>query len=203
VEKFKALLIKVKDLALKPGNSWEALAQEEMVESYLLKSVLLPLTLMMAAGQFLGHWLVGTPIPRILGGGMVRLSFFEAFSNAIILGGLTAAGIWLFSKVINYLATRFDATANPLNALKLSVFSMAPYLAAGLLFVFPQLAVIITLVSIYCLYLFYQGLPVLMQAPKEKTLAYAVVSIVTLVLIYLIITLITTQILIAFAPNVY
>lgn len=195
------LLFKIKDLALKPKESWEAIAQEEMTEAYLMKEVLFTLAALMAAGQFLGHWLIGTPVPRILGGGVIRLSFFAAFFNAIIWVVLNVAGVWLFSKVLNFLAPRFDAAADELNALKLSIFSMAPYLAAGLLFIFPPLNVVIILIGIYCIYLFYIGLPMLMGVPKDKALAYTIVSVLTLLVIYLIVILISTPILGALGPN--
>ncbi|MGD0232447.1 MAG: YIP1 family protein [Syntrophorhabdales bacterium] len=66
--------------------------------------------------------------------------------------------------------------------MKVVVFSYTPVWIASILLIAPSLGLLVTLMSLYSLYLFYLGLPVLMETPAEKRLVYfGVVVLVTII----------------------
>ncbi|MCK5146770.1 YIP1 family protein [bacterium] len=190
-EKFLALFDKLKNLVLKPKEAWAVIANEEMSVDYLLKDVLLIAAILSAVGQFIGRWLVGTPIPSLMGGGVIKLTFFESLIASVLTVALQIVGIWAFAKVLNYLAPRFGAVADENRSLKLAVFTTAPVLFAGIVNIIPALGIIVSLMGLYSLYLLYVGAPVLMQSPKNKALPYCIVSIVSIAVIMIIISIVT------------
>ncbi|MBN1128699.1 MAG: YIP1 family protein [Chitinispirillaceae bacterium] len=63
------------------------------------------------------------------------------------------------------------------SAAKVAVFSWTPALLAGVFGIIPMLSPLILIASLYSLYLFYAGLPVLMETPKDKAIGYFAVVI--------------------------
>lgn len=61
---------------------------------------------------------------------------------------------------------------------------------AGVLYIFPPLSILVFIVSLYGIYLFYLGLPLLMETPKEKALGYVIVVIVVTIVVFVIIGII-------------
>jgi hypothetical protein len=190
----------VKDLTFKPKETWADIKGREMTAGAIMRDYLIILAALPAIAQFFGRWIIGVSIP--FGGGMVKLSFFASLVSALIGYVLTVAGIWAFAKILQFLAPKFDSSNDETMALKIAVFSASPYLIAGIVGIIPALGVIAFLVGIYCLYLIYVGLPIVMDTPKEKSLPFTVVSIIAVILIAIIIGAITTPILNAFGPDI-
>jgi hypothetical protein len=117
----------------------------------------------------------------------LKIPFGSALTYAVIHYILSLLGIYVNAMVINTLAPKFDAQQNMLNAMKVSVFSTTPFWVAGVLFIIPSLSPIVMLLSLYSLYLFYLGLPILMDIPKEKALTYVIVVIIASIIISILI----------------
>lgn len=201
MKNLKSMLERIKDLVLKPQVTWTEINNEEMTVSSLFKEYLLILAAVPAIAQLLGRWIVGIPIP--FGVGFVKLSFFASLVNALVSYVLTVAAIWAFAKVLQFDARVLFASADEeVKAFKISVFSAAPYLVAGIVYLIPSLGVIVILVGLYCLYLIYAGLPLVMETPKEKVLPYMIVIIITIVVLAIIIGTISSLILNAFGPDI-
>lgn len=199
MEKLKAIFNQVKTLALKPAETWPTIAQEETTVMELLKGYLVYLAAVPALGQFIGYWLVGFNTHTRYG--FFRFTFIESLVNAAVTFILTVISIWAFAKLLAFFSPRFGGGDDEIPAFKLAIFGIAPCLIAGALFVIPQLDGLVFLVGVYCLYLLYVGVPILMGTPKEKTLPYAVVVVVSLVLIAIVISAITGPLHNAFGPN--
>ena len=103
--------------------------------------------------------------------------------------------------VISWLAPRFGSARDDVKGMKVAVFTYLPFLAAGVLYLIPSLSPLVFLVGLYCLYIMYVGLPAVMGTPKEKSVAYIIVTIVALVLIYIIVAAISGAILGGFGPD--
>jgi len=199
------IIERVKQIVLKPRETWETIAAEEATVAGLFKDYLLILAAIPAIASFLGYWIIGYRIPFRFGwfGGMIRLSFLESLLNAVIWYLLMVTGVWLAGKIISFLAPRFGALQDDVKGFKVAVFSYTPYFAAGILLIIPSLGVLTTLAGLYGLYLLYIGLPIVTGAPKEKSLAYTIVVIVVLILIFFIVGSVTQAILGAFGPSIY
>ena len=75
--------------------------------------------------------------------------------------------------------------------MKVAVFSWTPSWIAGILMLIPVLSPIAMLLSLYSLYLFYLGLPVLMETPKDKTMGYFIVTILVSIVVFILIGVIS------------
>lgn len=101
---------------------------------------------------------------------------------------LSLVGLYIVGMVTNALAPSFSSQKNMLNAIKVAIFSSTPNWVAGILLIIPALSPIAMLLSLYSLYLFYLGLPVLMETPKEKTLGYVIVVIILSIIVFFLTT---------------
>ena len=160
---------RVKQIVLKPKETWEVIAGEDSTLMSLLKEYLLILAAIPALAAFLGRWIVGVRIPFA---GVYRFSFSASLLNAIISYVFTIAGVWVLGKVISLLAPNFGAEKNDDGGFKVAVYTYTPILAAGVLYLIPSLSPIVFIAGLYGLYLLYVGLPIVMKSPKEKTMAY-------------------------------
>lgn len=189
---------RVKQIVLKPRETWEIIAGEEATLASLMKEYLLILAAVPALAAFLGRWIVGVRIPFA---GVYRFSLGASLLNAILSYVFTIVGVWVLGKVTSLLAPNFGAEKNDDNGFKVAVYTYTPILAAGVLHLIPSLSPIVFLAGLYGLYLLYVGLPIVMKSPKEKTMGYTIVIIVALVLIYIILGSISAAILQSFGPD--
>ncbi len=183
----KQIIERVKAIVFKPRETWQTINNEETTIPELMKDYLLILVAAPAVALLLGKWIIGIQIPFV---GVYRFSFGASLITSVLWYILTIGGIWLAGKVTNYLAPNFGSVQNESKAFQLAVYSYTPFLAAGILNIIPALSVLVFLSGLYGLYLLYIGLPVLMNTPKEKSLAYIVTIIVAMILIYIIIQII-------------
>jgi len=192
------IIERVKQIVLKPRESWETISTEEATVPGLFRDYLLILAAVPALATFLGRWIVGI---RIRFAGVYRFSLGASLLSSVLGYALTVAGVWVAGMVISLLATTFGSTRDDVKGLKVAVYTYTPFLAAGILYIIPSLSPLVFIAGLYGLYLLYIGLPIVMGTPKEKSLAYTVVVIVAVILIYIIVGSITGAILGAFGPS--
>ncbi|NQT24623.1 YIP1 family protein [candidate division KSB1 bacterium] len=180
----KSLLDRVKDILLKPRETWETIATEETTVNTLLSEYLLPLAAVPAIASFLGMWLIGIWITL---GRLFRLSMTRSLLNALLGYILMIGGIWLVGKIIAFLAPRFGSEKDERKAFQVAVYGYTPYLAAGIFHLVPRLDAIVIIGGLYSFYQVYLGLPIVMKTPKEKALPYVISVMVIIVLIYIVI----------------
>src|SRR3546814_17289979 len=87
-------------------------------------------------------------------------------------------GVWVLAWIINALAPTFEATRNPVQAMKVAAYSATAAWVAGVFQIVPSLGWIGAILGLYSLYLLYPGLPILMKAPAAKAMAYPLATIV-------------------------
>ena len=75
------------------------------------------------------------------------------------------------------------AQRNFLSALKLSVYSFTPVWLAGIFLLIPGLR-FLTILGLYGVYLLWSGLPALMRAPREATIACTALVAVTAIIMH-------------------
>lgn len=189
---------RVKQIVLKPRETWETISTEEATVTGLFKEYLLILAAIPALASFLGKWIIGIRIPF---SGVHHLTLGESLITSIVSYFLIVAGVWLLGKVVSYLASNFGSTRDDVKGMKVAVYMYTPFLAAGIFYIIPALSPLVLIAGFYGLYLLYIGLPIVMETPKEKAMAYTVVVVVALILIYIIIGAISGAILNAFGPD--
>src|SRR3546814_7289455 len=100
-------------------------------------------------------------------------------------------GVWVLAWIINALAPTFEATRNPVQAMKVAAYSATAAWVAGVFQIVPSLGWIGAILGLYSLYLLYLGLPILMKAPAAKAMAYPLAPIVAAIVLFFVIGAIT------------
>lgn len=175
-----ALMDRAKQILLAPKEAWPVIEAEQTTIGALYTGYIIPLAAIGAAAS-----LLGSSIFSVRG---FRMPFAWAFRHALsqFVGALVV--VFVLSIVIDRLAPTFDARRNAIQALKLATYSWTAYAVGGFFALIPPLAIpLLAILGLYSLYLLYLGLPVLMQAPTDKTVGYlVVVTIVAVILFYLV-----------------
>jgi len=178
------LIERVKSILLNPKETWEIIKSEEETQMSIIKNYLLILAAIPPVASFIGQVIVGTTIPLV---GHYRIPFFTGLIWAILQYVLLIAGIYISAIVVNALAPNFGGAKNNIAAFKLVAYTYTVPLVAGVLDLVPTLSVIAFLLSLYGIYVFYLGLPVMMGNPKEKTTSYTVVAILVIIVVLVIV----------------
>lgn len=182
------LRARVQAIVLKPKEEWVKIKAETTSVSGLFTSYAMILAAIPAVAQFIGFGLIGRRYPFI---GWVRMGIGTSLVRAIFSYILSLVMVYVFALIINALAPTFGSAPNQLNAMKLAVYSMTPGWVAGILYVVPFLEWLVILASLYGLYVLYLGLATpMMDTPKEKIMAYLVVSIVVVIVLSVVVGLI-------------
>lgn len=177
------LIERAKKIVLQPKNEWPVIAGESTSVAELYKSYIIPLAAIGPVALFLGMSLVGVSMPLV---GTVRMSLISGLSMAVVSYVMALAGVFIIALIIDALAPNFGGEKNQIQALKLSAYAYTPAWLAGVLHVIPMLGMLVLLASIYGLYLLYLGLPVLMKAPEDKSVAYTAVVVVCAIVVSLV-----------------
>jgi len=182
---------RVKDIILKPTDTWAQTKTEQTTIRELYTSYAMILAAIPPIASFIGMSLLGYSFFRF----SYRLSFGWGISHAVVSYILSLVGIYVVALIINALAPNFGSQKNMINAMKVAVYSWTPSWIAGILMIIPALAPIAMLLSLYSLYLFYLGLPVLMDTPKDKAMGYCIVTIVVSIVVFILIGVISNSLL--------
>jgi hypothetical protein len=174
------LIGRVKAVILKPKETWEQVKGEQTTIKDLYMSYAAILAIIPPAATFIGWSIVGLSFM----GFSYRVPFVSGISYAIFHYLLSLAGIYAVAFIINMLAPKFDSKKNIVSAMKVAVYANTPNWIASILFIFPSLSPIVMIASLYSLYLLYLGLPVLMETPKEKVVAYIIVVIIVSIIVF-------------------
>lgn len=169
-----ALIDRVKAILLTPKTEWDVIDGEPGDVAGIYKNYLIYLAAIPALAMFIGMSLIGFGAMGIT----VRVPFFSGLVNAILQYLLSLVMIYVLALIVDALAPTFQGTKNQLAAFKLVAYGSTASMVAGVLYLVPVLGTLAIIGSLYSLYLFYIGLPVLMKCPKEKALPYTAVLIV-------------------------
>lgn len=168
------LVERAKNIILKPSQTWLEIKEEKATISGLYTTYAMILVAIPAFAQLIGYGLIGQSVL----GTYFRWGIGRAFGYAITYYILTLIGIYIVALITDALAPSFGSKKNIINAFKTVIYSMTPGWVGGIFYIIPQLSILAFLSALYGIYLFYLGLPVLMETPKEKAIGYVVVVIV-------------------------
>ena len=182
------IVSRVQGILLRPKEEWITIKEETTSIADLFTSYAMILAAIPALSQFIGLAIIGQHIPFR---GMVRYGFGTAFFYAIFSYIATLLTAYVLGIIINALATSFSSKQDPVNAMKLAVYSMTAAWVAGVLHIIPVLRMLAWLGFLYGLYILYLGFAAeLMETPKDKLLAYFVVSLAVAVVVTIVLNLI-------------
>jgi len=179
---------RVQQLILKPKEEWVKIKEEKITLAELFTSYAMILLAIPAISQFIGWSLIGRRIPFV---GWYRIGIGTGLLRAILFYVLTLVSVYVFGIIINALAPTFSSKSDATAAMKLAVYSMTPAWVAGVLYIIPLLDILVILASLYGIYILYLGFTCpMMDTPKEKVVAYMIVSLIVIVVVWVVVAMI-------------
>jgi hypothetical protein len=174
------MIARVRGILLAPRREWPLIDAETTTPAEIYLHYVAPLAAVGAIASSLGAWLVGIPaVPY----GDIRLGPGAALAGAFLHLALQFATVFVVALIVNALAPTFGGRKDSRRALQVTAYSFTPAWVAALLTILPTLGALASLIGLYGLYLLYTGLPVLMQATRDRTLGYTVVIVICTVAI--------------------
>src|SRR5206468_3215326 len=185
------LVPRVTNILTKPKQERPVIAGESTDVATLYKEYIVLLAAVPAICSFIGMTVIGIPIPFF---GTYRASVGTGLTNLGVRYILSLAAAYVAAFIIEKLAPTFRSSGSTVQALKLVAYASTPAWVAGVVGLFPPLAVLGILAGLYGIYLFYLGLPPVMQTPGDKVIPYMLVSAIIIVVLYLVVGAITTSV---------
>ena len=180
---FAKLIERVKGILLSPKTEWEKIATETTDVKSLYVGYAMILAAIPAICGFIGSTLIGVSLPIV---GTIRTGVGAALVQLVLGYVLGLAVIYVVSLIVTALAPTFDGQKDPIQALKLVVYSSTPVWLAGIFSLVPLLGVLGILAGLYGLYLLYIGLTPLMKNPQDKSIGYTALIIVCYIVLAII-----------------
>ena len=177
------LVERVKRILLQPKQEWEVIAGESTTTPDLYRNYIIPLAAIGPVASIIGMSIVGIGMPF---GSAFRIPIVTAILSAGVHYVLSLVGVYVLALIIDFLAPTFSGEKNPGQALKLSAYSSTAAWIAAIFVIIPALG-ILGITGLYSLYLLYEGIPVLMKAPRGKALVYTIAVAVAAIVIFAVI----------------
>ena len=169
------IIDRAKAILLKPIDTWPIIKSEAKSEKEIYTEYVMILAALPIVAQFLGQWLFGYGFP-----------FSRGITWMIVGYALSLVGVFVMAKIVDALAPTFQAQKSNINSLKLVAYSMTAWWVIGIVAIIPGLAWL-QILGLYSFYLFYVGLPHLMECPADKTLVYTIVALVVSIVVWAVI----------------
>jgi hypothetical protein len=176
------LVDRVKGILLTPRKEWPVIEAESATTTSIYSKYVIPLAAIPAVAGFIGTSLIGIGIM----GASIRVPISTGITGAVVRYVLSLVTVYVLALIIDALAPSFGGTKSPIQALKVAAYASTASWVAGIFLVLPGLA-LLGLLGLYSLYLLFLGLPVLMKAPQDKSLAYTLVVIVGAIVLFVVV----------------
>ncbi|HUQ27230.1 MAG TPA: Yip1 family protein [Usitatibacter sp.] len=161
---------RVKNIILTPKTEWDVIATEPTAPKQLVTGYVIPLAAIGAIAIFLASAMFG----------MFLFGLVMGVWHLVVI----VASVLVSAFVIDALAPTFAGQKNFAQALKVAAYSFTPSLVGAVLLIIPILGgLLLLLISLYCLYVMFLGLPRLMKNPEDKTIVYEIVVILVAVVV--------------------
>jgi hypothetical protein len=164
---------RAKAIVLRPKEEWPVIEGETYTVQELYTGYVMILAAIPAVAGFIGMSVVG-----VGGWGSVyRVPLANGLGVMVLTYLLALAMVYLLAMIIDALAPTFNGVKDFPQALKVAAFAPTAAWLAGIFSLIPALGILSLIGALYSLYLFYLGLPGLMNASEDKALPYTVVVI--------------------------
>ena len=183
---------RVKSILVSPKTEWQTIEVENDPHVKVFTTYVVPLALIPAVAALIGYGFIGYSVLGVRFGS-ISLGLSHAIQQYILMLG----GTYLTAFVIDMLANNFGATKDFNRAFSLVAYSYTPAFIAGIFNIHYSLSWIVSLGGLYSLYLLYIGLQPMMKAPADKQTAYFVVSLITMLVVFVVVGAILSAILLS------
>ena len=161
-----SLVSRIKAILLEPKIEWPKIAAEPATVSSLYLNYVVPLAGFAVLCGFVRNLLGLTVL-----GVTYRASYMKSVTSAVWQLATQLVGVFLLALIMETLAPYFGGQKDRIGALKLAAYSATASWLSSVFLLIPWLG-ILTLLSLYTLYLVRTGAPVLLKVPENKALAF-------------------------------
>jgi len=187
--KSQGLIARVIGILSRPQSEWDVIAPEAATTQGLMLGYAAILAALPAIAQAI-HGVM----PHCILGVCYTANPVFAVSAAVAYYIITLVSVFVMGLIIDALAPNFGGEKNPVQALKVAVYSWTAAWLAGVFVIIPWFGGLLGLLGLYSLYLLYVGIPKLMKAPQDRSLAYTAVVVVLAALVFIVGSVIATSI---------
>ncbi len=187
----RSLVDRVKGILTSPSAEWRVIEPEPATVRGLYMGYIVPLSAIGPIAGALGLSLFGISVPFV---GRIHSSLMWVLEGAVLGYVLGLLGVYATAFVVDALAPTFGGEKNMVQSLKVVAYSFTAAWVAGILRIVPALGILVLIASLYSLYVFYLGLPILKKSPPDKALGYTVVAIVCAIIVNIVIGAVTAAI---------
>lgn len=153
------------------------------------------LALIPAISAFIGVTQIGWTVSE---GQVVKLTVVSAASLCALTYVALLACVYFMGEFVNWMSKTYgvkdDAEMRHYEGTALAVYVSTPVLIAGIAALYPYLwfvAPVLGLAGAYAVYLIYEGIPILMNIPKDRAFMFAT-SVITVGLVLIVTVMIST-----------
>lgn len=147
---------------------------------------ILPLALIGPLAGAAGRFIFGN---RVAGRSLAdSLSLSGAVTWFVIALVLQLVAVFALTQIVSLLAPGFGGQKNDVQALKVAAYSSTPMWLAGIFNLHGRFLIVGIIISLYSLYLLYLGLPTLMKVPQDRAMGYTAVVIIAAIVIFLLVS---------------
>jgi hypothetical protein len=190
----RSLVDRAKNIIMQPKLEWPVIDAEPSTIGDIYRNYVVILAAIPALCTAIGLFLMGN--------GFFHFSASFIIGQAILSYVLTLVGVYIFALILEALAPSFGGTKDRVKAFKLAAYSWTAAWVASVVLIIPLLGILVLVAAIYGFYILYLGVPVLMKVPEDKAVVYTIVAIVGMIIIYFLISIVTSRIMWAMMPPV-
>ena len=184
-----ALIDRVKNILLKPKETWPQIAAEGGDVASLFTGYVMILAAIPAVSRFIGFSIVG-----VGGFGLsYRVPILAGIIQMIVGYILSLVMVFVLALIVNALAPTFGGTKNQVQATKLVAYGCTAGFVGGVFTLLPMLGILGLIAGLYSIYLIYTGMTPLMRNPPDKSGAYTAVVIVCAIVAGIVIFAVTSM----------
>jgi Yip1 domain/zinc-ribbon domain len=114
--------------------------------------------------------------------------YASAIPAAIVAYILELVAVIVLGIVIWKVGPSFSTNTDQATATTLAAYAYTPVFLISILYIIPPISLLVILGLLYGLYIFYKGIPILLNTPQDKVLVYAIVVIIVALIIGLVFT---------------
>ncbi len=156
-----------------PDQEWTSIRSRRASAPGLFAKHTLLLAMIPALAAFYGTtrvgWTLGSDSP-------VMLTQTSALNLCVLFYFAMLAGVFILGKFIDFMAVTYGVSGSASRGVELAAYAATPLFLAGASVIYPDvwLNLFVGLIGAsYAVYLLYQGLPILMNIPKERGFLFA------------------------------
>jgi hypothetical protein len=157
-----------------PDSEWARIRDEKTTVSQHYMTHTLVLALIPAVCSYIGTTKVGWTVGA--SDDIYTLTAQSAFFLCVLFYGAMVTGVVILGKFIDFISVTYQEENAPLHGIALATYTSVPLFICGFVALYPVLwlDLILGLVAVaYSVYLLYEGVPILMNIPKERGFVFA------------------------------